>query len=163
MRDKRRANRHPTYAEHGLAVWSEWVENRRELGYPRESSEVRAFYAAQTASVGPGRDNSVRQGVGIPPCKETRQRRIPDVPRIDQSQLGPRVDRHLRDMDENGLFREASVLRATALCPRFFIADLCMNLGVLTKQGAPAIRTWHRLKARGLRHLEAVMRQEPRR
>lgn len=150
----RRERRRRSAADHALEVWAAWVHDRREYGWPRESSEVRAFWAAQTATVVSGRDNSVRQGVGTPACKESRQRRGGGIPRIDQARLAPHTDRLLRDMDEMGLFKPASVVRVSALFPHLTVPVLAVGLGMTP-------RHFFRLRRRGISHLEWALSLEP--
>lgn len=168
VRDKRRAvrdRRRRSRAEHGLEVYGAWVWDRPELGWPSESSELRAFHRAQTKTRTNGIaayhgrvevDEGGRTAPKIPPPmpKETRPSTGPRIPRTDMARLGPHVDRLLRDMDELGLRLEARVLRACALFPR-------EGRGYLARCLSLSDRTFYRLRRRGLHHLEVVMSYEP--
>lgn len=137
VRDKRRANRsqHET-AIHALGIWAEWVMQREEYGWPRASSEWRAMELAN--------GGYYRAPAGS------------RVPRIDMARRGPEVDRLLRDMDETGGFRMASVLRAGALYPREPARALSAQLGM-------SPRTWFRLRRHGLNRLSAALSRTARR
>lgn len=114
------------------------------------------MWAAQAASKTPGRDNSVRQGVGIPCCKETRQRPIPTPPRIETARLAPRVHRLLLDMAEMGLADESMVIQAAALWPRLTVVELAQGLGIRAVSSGAAAKRVQRLKRRGMERFEAL-------
>ncbi len=138
------------YPTHAMEVWSYWMSHKEELGWPAQSSEVRALWASQTASVAPGRDDTVRQGVGIPQCKETPRRQGSQVPRIDQASLGPHVNRLLLDMDERGAVKMADVLRYAFLFPRIPTHELAQKLSL-------SPRSFFRFKRRGLSRLAEAL------
>lgn len=171
MRDKRRARRdriRRSAAEHALEVWAAWAWDRREYGWPHESSEVRAYLMAQTKTETQGEaayrgrievedeDGKIRLVPKEPPPmpKDTRVSARPRVPEVDRARLGPQIDRLLRDMDEVGLLQAARVVRASALFPQDSVETLAGALGMTP-------RHFLRLKRRGLVHLEVVLSYEP--
>lgn len=89
------------YASHCMDVWATWWAGQSEYGWPSMSSEVVAQQRAQTAT----RIDGVARwrGKGDPPTmpKESRPAASCRIPKIDPAKLGPEVDRHLRDLDND--------------------------------------------------------------
>ena len=88
--------------------------------------------------------------------KEPRPTASTQIPRVDGSRMGPRVDRLLRDLAAEGLsgYRASMVLQLGALHPREPAAALAAEVEL-------PLRTWWHLKRRGLLWLEEALIMAP--
>lgn len=152
------------YARHCLEVWAYWYVNQRELGWPRESCEVRAFEASQRATVTDGQaayhgtatwtddaGNVHRVRKDPPPApKETRPQAGPRVPLTDHARLGPQVDRLIREIADTHGERVAQVVRVEALARQRPVYERADHVRV-------SRRTYYRAWRVGLRALSAML------
>ena len=132
-----------------MEVWREWVTTREERGWPRRSIEVAAQQMAKTATVTDGQaaytgtvelegGRRVKKEAPSFP-KETRIHARTLIPDIDTARLGPEVNRHLMDLDED-CPEVATVLMAHYLADNVSAGTLAPALGI-------SVRTfWTRLE-----------------